>query len=250
MKNKEEYISISEFAERAGVNRSYIYKLLSTKLSTYCLQVDNQKKLNIKALELFDVNQVDSLVDKKETDGDTLRDLIEILQEQQKVLKQELDIKNEQIRDLSQSNRQQLQLIDQQQKLQAISEAKRLEMKPEKEETSLLNRSKFSTEADYLQYLCKLVPRIGLFSTRKDREELEKVLELMSEEERELIYRKKDYREAIEHIRKVDFDKREQDLKEIEKELDEMRKKSEELRQQIIKEQEERKAKAEQMGGI
>lgn len=247
---KEQYISIAEFAERAGVNRSYIYKLLSTKLSTYCLQVDKQKKLNIKALELFDVDQVDSLVDKKETDGDTLKDLIEILQEQQKVLKQELDIKNEQIRDLSQSNRQQLQLIDQQQKLQAISEAKRLEMKPEKEVTSLLNRAKFSTETEYSHYLCRLLPRIGLFSSKQDKAELEKVLELMSEEERELIYRKKDYREAIEHIRKVDFDKREQDFKEIEKELDEMRKKSEELRQEIIKEQEERKAKAEQMGGI
>lgn len=247
---KEQYISIAEFAERAGVNRSYIYKLLSTKLSTYCLQVDNQKKLNIKALELFNAEQVDNLVDKKETDGDTLRDLIEILQEQQKVLKKELDIKNEQIRDLSQSNHQQLQLIDQQQKLQAISEAKRLEMKPEKEETSLLNRAKFSTETEYSQYLCRLLPRIGLFSSKQDKAELEKVLELMSEEERELIYKKKDYREAIEHIRKVDFDKREQDFKEIEKELDEMRKKSEELRQEIIKEQEERKAKAEQMGGV
>lgn len=247
---KEEYISIAEFAERAGVNRSYIYKLLSTKLSTYCLQVDKQKKLNIKALELFDVDQVDSLVDKKETDGDTLKDLIEILQEQQKVLKQELDIKNEQIRDLSQSNRQQLQLIDQQQKLQAISEAKRLEMKPEKEETSLLNRAKFSTEAEYLQYLCKLLPRIGLFSTRQDREELEKVLELMSEDERGLIYRRKDYREAIDHIRKVDFDKQEQDFKEIEREAKEHEKVMEQLRKKWIQEQEELRQKMEKRGGI
>lgn len=247
---KEEYISIAEFAERAGVNRSYIYKLLSTKLSTYCLQVDKQKKLNIKALELFDVDQVDSLVDKKETDGDTLKDLIEILQEQQKVLKQELDIKNEQIRDLSQSNRQQLQLIDQQQKLQAMAEAKRLEMKPEKTEESLLNRSKFSTEAEYLQFLCRLVPRIGLFSTRADKEELERVLELMSEDERKLIYRKKAYREAIEELRKVDFDEREKAFEEIEREAKKDREKWQQQLDKWRQEQEELRQEIEKRGGI
>lgn len=246
MKNKEEYISISEFAERAGVNRSYIYKLLSTKLSPYCKQVDNQKKLNIKALKLFDVEEVD----KKETDGDSLKDLIEILQEQQKVLKQELDIKNEQIRDLSQSNRQQLQLIDQQQKLQAMAEAKRLEMKPEKTEESLLNRSKFSTEAEYMQYLCRLVPRIGLFSTRADKEELERVLELMSEDERKLIYRKKAYREAIEELRKVDFDEREKAFEEIEREAKKDREKWQQQLDKWRQEQEELRQEIEKRGGI
>lgn len=247
---KEEYISISEFAKRANVSHQYIYKRLDKELQPYLQLVEGKKALNIKALQLFNVTEVATNATKVATENQEVKDLIELLQEQQKVLKQELDIKNEQIRDLSQSNRQQLQLIDQQQKLQAISEAKRLEMKPEKEVTSLLNRAKFSTETEYSHYLCRLLPRIGLFSSKQDKAELEKVLELMSEEERELIYRKKDYREAIEHIRKVDFDKREQDFKEIEKELDEMRKKSEELRQEIIKEQEERKAKAEQMGGI
>lgn len=236
---KEEYISISEFAKRAGVSRQFIYKELSTKLSTYCKEIDGQKMLNTKALELFDVNKTDTKTDNKET----LQDLIKILREQQEVLKQELDIKNDQIR-------AHLQLIDQQQKLQAMSEAKRLEMKPEKTEESLLNRAKFSTEAEYLQYLCRLVPRIGLFSTRADKEELEKVLELMSEEERELIYRKRDYREAIEYIRKVNFDKQEQDFKEIEREAKEHEKVMEQLRKKWIQEQEELRQKMEQRGGI
>lgn len=245
MKNKEQYISISEFAERAGVNRSYIYKLLSTKLSTYCLQVDNQKKLNIKALELFNVEQVDNLVDKKETDGDTLKDLIEILQEQQKVLKQELDIKNEQIKSLSKTieNDQELikreqEIVSQQQKLQAIAEQNRLQIEAHPQEItkqeSLLNREKFSTEAEYSTYLVKLLPRIGLFSSRQDREELEKILELMSQEERKLIYQKKPYREAIEYIRKVDFDfldKHEED----EEELNKFNKQMEDIKAEIFR---------------
>lgn len=242
---KEEYISISEFAKRAGVSRQFIYKELSTKLSTYCKEVDNQKMLNIKALELYSVNQTVNQVVNEETDRDTMKDLIEILQEQQKVLKQELEIKNSQISDLSQANRQQLQLIDQQQKLQAMAEAKRLEMKPEKTEESLLNRAKFCTEAEYLQYLCRLVPRIGLFSTRADKEELERVLELMSEDERKLIYRKKAYREAIEELRKVDFDEREKAFEEIEREA---KKDKEKWQQQLDKWRQEQEI--EKRGGI
>lgn len=249
MASKEEYISISEFSKRANVSHQYIYKRLDKELQPFLKVVAGKKALNIKALQLFNATENETNATIVATENKEVRDLIELLQEQQRTLKQELDIKNEQIRDLSQSNRQQLQLIDQQQKLQAISEAKRLEMKPEKEETSLLNRSKFSTEAEYLQYLCKLVPRIGLFSTRKDREELEKVLELMSEDERRLIYSKKDYREAIEHIRRVDFDQQEQDFKEIEREMEEKRREFEEMRQELIKEQEELRQRMEQRGG-
>lgn len=247
---KEEYISISEFAKRANVSHQYIYKRLDKELQPYLQLVEGKKALNIKALQLFNTTEVATNATKVATENQEIKDLIELLQEQQRTLKQELDIKNEQIRDLSQSNRQQLQLIDQQQKLQAISETKRLEMKPEKEETSLLNRAKFSTEAEYTQFLCRLVPRIGILSKRKDREELERVLELMSEEERELIYRKRDYREAIEYIRKVDFDKQEQDFKEIEREFKELDKVMEQLRKKWIQEQEELRQELKKRGGI
>lgn len=247
---KEEYISISEFAKRANVSHQYIYKRLDKELQPYLQLVEGKKALNIKALQLFNVTEVATNATKVATENQEVKDLIELLQEQQKVLKQELDIKNEQIRDLSQSNRQQLQLIDQQQKLQAISEAKRLEMKPEKEETSLLNRSKFSTEAEYLQFLCRLVPRIGLFSTRADKEELERVLELMSEDERKLIYRKKAYREAIEELRKVDFDEREKAFEEIEREAKKDREKWQQQLDKWRQEQEELRQEIEKRGGI
>lgn len=231
---KDEYISISEFAKRAGVSKAYIYKAIKDRLKPYYKIVDNHKRLNIKALEFFSSTNMSTISTNNSTDKDTLKELIEILQEQQSTLKNELDIKNEQIRALNSSSSQQLQLIDQQQKLQAIAETKRIEAKAEPPKSeNLLNREKFSTENEYLNYLCKLLPRIGLFSSRHDKAELEKILELMSEDERNLIYKKKDYREAIEYIKKVDFDKREQDFKKIEKELDDMKIKTEELRQKI-----------------
>ena len=237
----EEYISITEFAKRAGVNRTYIYKLLSTKLSPYCLQVDNQKKLNIKALELFTVNQVDKLVDKNETDGDNLKDLIEILQEQQKVLKAELEIKNEQIRALSGANATQLQLIDQQQKLQAIAETKRIDSKPDPKPEGLLNRDKFKSQEDYEAFILSIIPRIGLFSARKDKERLEYILSLMSESERNIVFSNRQYKQAIDHIRTVDFDELEKLEEQIKKDREEQERKLEELRKELLKDIEENK---------
>lgn len=222
---KDDYISISEFAERAGVSKAYIYKAIKDRLQPYLKEVDSQKRLNIKGLELFDSTKVSTISTNDSTDKDTLKELIEILQEQQKTLKAELDIKNEQIRALNTQNTQQLQLIDQQQKLQAIAETKRIEAPAElpKQPENLLNREKFSTEAEYSQYLLKLIPRIGLFSNRQDRQELDKVLEMMSEYERSLIYRHKPTREAIEHIKGINFDELEKDLAEAERESEEFR---------------------------
>lgn len=204
MANKEQYITIAEFAEKAGVNRTYVYKLLDNKLKPFCIKVDNKQMLKIQALELFNVSKVDT----EETDTDTLKELIEILQEQQATLKAELKIKNQQIEaqlkemgEYSERLKESHYLIAQQQKNEQklLETASQPQEKPKQE--SLLNPHKFSTEAEYSQYLLKLLPRIGMFSTRKDRQELEKILELMSEEEKELIYQEKAYREAIEHIR-------------------------------------------------
>lgn len=64
---KEEYISISEFAKRAGISRQAVYKRLSTDLQPF-------------------VNQL--------TGGDSLLQLISML-------KKELDVKNNQIEELN-----------------------------------------------------------------------------------------------------------------------------------------------------
>ena len=250
---KQEYISISEFAERAGVSKAYIYKAIKDRLQPYLKEVDNQKRLNIKGLELFDSTKVSTISTNDSTDKDTLKELIEILQEQQETLKAELDIKNEQIKSLNKTieNDQELikreqEIVSQQQKLQAIAEQKRLQIEAHPQEIpkqeSLLNRDKFSTEAEYQQYLLKLLPRIGMFSNRYDLQELDKVLEMMSEYERKLVFRDKRAKEAIEHIKGMDFDQLEKELAEVENEAQEMKIKADEAIRKAREQMEEERA--------
>lgn len=117
---KEEYLSISEFAKRAGVSHQAIYKRLDGDLQPW-LQVANGKKtLNIKALELFEQ-------DKSATDSTEVA-TIKLLQKTVDMLQKELDIKNEQIKDLND------RLAETSQSLRAITHkelAEKIEMKQE-----------------------------------------------------------------------------------------------------------------------
>lgn len=54
--NDPEYISIKEFAKRAGVSRQSVYKALNqvdSRLTAFVNLVDNQKMLNIKAAQVL-----------------------------------------------------------------------------------------------------------------------------------------------------------------------------------------------------
>ena len=70
--DQDEYISIAEFARRAGVTPQAVYKQLNNqvdnRLSTYTKIHNGKKRIHIKALELFlstDVNRVDNQVDNQ-----------------------------------------------------------------------------------------------------------------------------------------------------------------------------------------
>lgn len=80
-----EYISIAEFAKRAGVSRQAVYSRLDRDLSSF-VQVDNGKKtLNIRALELFSVkqdSQVDCSSSVKTLQDEITLELIKTLQNQ------------------------------------------------------------------------------------------------------------------------------------------------------------------------
>lgn len=245
---KDEYISIAEFAERAGVSKQAVYKRIDKDCKPW-LKVENGKKLiNTKALKFFNIQPKDTVETAKEMLEETRQGYIDFL-------KHLVDEKNEQIKSLSKTieNDQELikreqEIVSQQQKLQAIAEQKRLQIEAHPQEItkqeSLLNREKFSTEAEYQQYLLKLLPRIGMFSNRFDLKELDKVLEMMSEYERKLVFRDKRAKEAIEHIKGVDFDQLEKELAEVKKESEEFREKNkkamQEMREQMKRERAER----------
>lgn len=124
---KDEYLSIAEFAKRAGVTRQAVYKKLTTELSDYVNEVDGKKVVNSKALRLFGVEPVDSELTHTFTDLATYFDkqldafshLVDVLEDDLAANRRELEIKNKQIEDLSRRADQSQVLLSQQQQLNA-----------------------------------------------------------------------------------------------------------------------------------
>ena len=101
--DQDEYISIAEFAKRAGLTPQGVYKQLNNRLSTYVKVHNGKKRISIKALEIFlstDVNQVDKPFNNQfnnvyqPVDNQTIE-----------ILKEQLDIKDKQIEQLQQDLR-------------------------------------------------------------------------------------------------------------------------------------------------
>lgn len=135
---KNEYISVKEFAEKAGISVQAVYKGLNNRLNQYIKLVDNQKMLNIRALqEVYGIKveqPIQPELTTNSTENPTSDIVVDTLLKQIDVLKSELDVKNEQIREkdrqlkekdnqiaalntrLEESHR----LLDQQQQLQAM----------------------------------------------------------------------------------------------------------------------------------
>ena len=101
---KDEYISISEFARRAGVSRQAIQQRLDTSLRDFVKLAQGKKLLNIKGLELFDgvnlaqgfVKENVKLAQGSNEQNDTLEQGILDL------LRAELEAKNQQLREKDQ----------------------------------------------------------------------------------------------------------------------------------------------------
>ena len=79
-----QYISIKEFAERAGVSTQAIYQRLTKDLQSYCKEVKGKKCLDTAALELFGVDTLQS--DCKEVAKDLPSDCKEVASDLQSTL--------------------------------------------------------------------------------------------------------------------------------------------------------------------
>lgn len=96
---KEEYITITEFAKRAGVSHQAVYKRLDKDLQPWLQVAQGKKTLNIKALELFEV-------DKSATDSTEvatiklLQKTVELLEKELAGSKEQLESKDRQIEQL------------------------------------------------------------------------------------------------------------------------------------------------------
>ena len=162
MKDKE-YISVSEFSELANLSVQAIYKRLNSDLKPYCKIIKNKKMINVEALNLFNnslnqaKNNVESTSNKRLNSNESkskeslnqvekqvenlvetqlLKKTINLLEDQLKTLQCELKIKNKQIESLDSRLEESLLLINQQQKLHAITE-KKSDEKDEKKDFSV-----------------------------------------------------------------------------------------------------------------
>ena len=122
MNQEEEYISIAEFAERAGCSKQAVYQRLNKSLKKYVKVEKGKKCINIKALEDLYSKEVEQVFQGKSqgveqglnNDIQALNDVIQTLNEQ-------LAVKDQQIAALH-------NLLDQQQHLAAMDRQKIAEL--------------------------------------------------------------------------------------------------------------------------
>lgn len=108
-------LTVKQFAEATGLTQQAIYKQLNKRLNNYVVIVDGQKMLKRSALKDFSNSTV------KQQDNNSFNTLLEQNQQIIDMLKKELEEKNKQIAELQ-------KIVDQQQKLTGIAQAKILEL--------------------------------------------------------------------------------------------------------------------------
>lgn len=123
----QQYITIKEFATRAGISTQAVYKKLNKSLQPYLKIVDGKKMLNIKGLELFG---------KKEEYNQVEQQIVNLLQNELKQLNEELTAKNKQIEALSKA-------LDQSQRLHAMDKQKILALEDKMQEQEPQEKKKW-----------------------------------------------------------------------------------------------------------
>lgn len=87
----DEYISIQEFANLAGITRQTVYNKLDTDLTEFVKVVNNRKRISRAALKQFGIDEVDNNV------KDDFTDFTDVVKGVIKTLQQELSDKTEQL---------------------------------------------------------------------------------------------------------------------------------------------------------
>ena len=106
--NEDQYLSVKEFAQAAGVSVQAVYKRLSNGLEPFVKEVEGRKVIAKRALkEVYGKDQEDQ---EEKVDND----LINVLMNQINLLTNELNQKNSEINELHRllENEQKLRLVD------------------------------------------------------------------------------------------------------------------------------------------
>lgn len=106
--NEENFLTVKQFAERAGISTQRVYQLLAKDLQSYCKVIGNTKYINISALERFTTKPIckdlqEDLPSDLQALTKALQDQIDTLQKHNDLLTQQLEVKDKQISTLTES---------------------------------------------------------------------------------------------------------------------------------------------------
>lgn len=106
--NEENFLTVKQFAERAGISTQRVYQLLAKDLQSYCKVIGNTKYINISALERFTTKPIckdlqEDLPSDLQAFTKALQDQIDTLQKHNDLLTQQLEVKDKQINTLTES---------------------------------------------------------------------------------------------------------------------------------------------------
>ena len=124
--SQDQYLSVKEFAQAAGVSVQAVYKRLSKDLKPFVNEVDGRKVINKRALKEVYGKDQEELEEKVDND------LINVLLNQINLLTNELNQKNSEINELHRllENEQKLRLVD-----KSVSEPEESESDQEERES-------------------------------------------------------------------------------------------------------------------
>lgn len=133
------YLTVREFAQKAGISNQAVYKQIKNQLSTYVSIVDNRKMID--AVALFEVygievdNRIDNRVDNHEFNNqaaaaaeDPEKGQADVSKELLEMLKEEIQKKDQQIEKLQEKlDKAYMQISEMAQKAQYITAADKTE---------------------------------------------------------------------------------------------------------------------------
>lgn len=131
--NKQEYMTISEFARETGKSRTTVYKYLDTVLSNYVQQDTQGKKvISRAAVKVFESIETGKVVQDERTDGRTEKrsdaQVNEQVEQVIEALKEQLRAKDQQISSLHELLSESQAALSRQQQLTALQEQRIIQL--------------------------------------------------------------------------------------------------------------------------
>ena len=127
--DKQEYISISEFARLTGKSRTTVYKYLDSFLSTYVQQdAQGKKVISRAAMKAFESVETGKVVQDERTEKRSDEQINGQVEKVIEALKEQLQVKDEQLRAKDQQIESLHEILSRQQQLAALQEQRILQL--------------------------------------------------------------------------------------------------------------------------